>query len=99
MDITIICTDKKHKIFPFLQKWKKSNSSNHNISIVNNSSQIKNGDILFLISCLEIIKIDVRRQFKHTLVIYMKVIYLVVKDGLPFNGKYLMTQIQLQSHY
>lgn len=70
MDITILCTDNKHKIIPFLEQWKTLNSSYHNISIVNNSSEVKNGDILFLISCLEIIKIDIRSRFKHTLVIH-----------------------------
>lgn len=70
MEITILCTDEKHKIIPFLQKWKISNSSSHNISLVNSSSEVGNGDILFLISCLEIIKGDIRSRFKHTLVIH-----------------------------
>jgi methionyl-tRNA formyltransferase len=70
MDITILCTDNKHKIIPFLEKWKVSNSNNHNISIVNSSSEVKNGNILFLISCLEIIKADLRSRFQHTLVIH-----------------------------
>jgi methionyl-tRNA formyltransferase len=70
MEITILCTDNKHKIIPFLQKWKKLNSDNHNISIVNHSSEVNTGDILFLISCLEIIKEDVRKKFQHTLVIH-----------------------------
>lgn len=70
MEISILCTDKKHKIIPFLEKWKTSNSNHHNISIVNNSSEVKSGDILFLISCLEIIKMDIRSRFKHTLVIH-----------------------------
>ena len=70
MEITILCTDEKHKIIPFLQKWKISNSSSHNISLVNSSSEVGNGDILFLISCLEIIKSDIRSRFKHTLVIH-----------------------------
>jgi len=70
MEITILCSDKKHKIIPFLENWKISHSSSHNISIINNSSQVKTGDILFLISCLEIIKNDIRSRFKHTLVIH-----------------------------
>tara|TARA_X000001036_G_scaffold438057_1_gene484910 strand:- start:3770 stop:4414 length:645 start_codon:yes stop_codon:yes gene_type:complete len=70
MEITILCTDNEHKIIPFLQKWKKLNSDNHNISIVNYSSEVKTGDILFLISCLEIIKEDIRKKFQHTLVIH-----------------------------
>jgi len=70
MEITILCTDNNHKIIPFLEKWAKFNSSIHNISILNNSSEVEGGDILFLISCLEIIKYDLRNKFKHTLVIH-----------------------------
>jgi methionyl-tRNA formyltransferase len=70
MEITILCTDNKHKIIPFLEKWAKFNSSIHNISILNNSSEVEGGDILFLISCLEIIKYDLRNKFKHALVIH-----------------------------
>ena len=70
MNITILCTDKTHKIVPYLKKWQSSNSENHKISIVNSSSDVKNGDILFLISCLEIINKDIRSRFKHTLVIH-----------------------------
>lgn len=70
MDITIICTDENHKIFPYLKKWKKINSKTHKISLINKSIDVINGDILFLISCHEIIKKNVRDRFKHTLVIH-----------------------------
>ncbi len=70
MDITILCTDKTHKVIPYLKKWQSVNSQTHNISLVNSSLDVKNGDILFLISCLEIIQKDVRSKFKHTLVIH-----------------------------
>jgi len=70
MNITILCTDIEHKIMPYLKKWQATNSKTHKISLVNNSSEVKNGDILFLISCLEIINQDIRSKFKHTLVIH-----------------------------
>jgi len=70
MDISIICSDKHHKIFPYLEKWVKENSNNHNISLITKSEDITKGDILFLISCTEIIKTVIRKKFKHTLVIH-----------------------------
>lgn len=70
MNITILCSDKSHKIIPFLKKWQTQNSKTHKISLIHSSSEVKNGDILFLISCLEIINKDVRSRFKHTLVIH-----------------------------
>lgn len=70
MDITIICSDIEHKIFPYLKLWVKKNSKNHNIELVTKSTDITSGDILFLISCTEIIKSDIRSRFKETLVIH-----------------------------
>jgi len=55
---------------PFLQKWEKKNSINHEIKIVNVSEDIQSGDILFLISCAEIINIRIRNKFKKTLLIH-----------------------------
>ena len=70
MDITIICSDKQHKIFPYLEKWVEKNSKNHRISLITKSEDITKGDILFLISCTEIIKTEIRKKFKQTLVIH-----------------------------
>jgi len=70
MDLTIICSDKQHKIFPYLEQWVRKNSGNHNISLLTKSDDVTKGDILFLISCTEIIKNDIRKRFKHTLVIH-----------------------------
>ena len=70
MNITIICTDKTHKIFPYLKQWKKDNSESHEISLIDKSNDEINGDILFLISCHEIIRKNIRDKFKHTLVIH-----------------------------
>ena len=70
MDITILCSDKKHKIFPYLEKWVKKNTKNHNISLITKSKDITQGDILFLISCTEIINNQIRKKFKQTLVIH-----------------------------
>jgi len=70
MDITIICSDKQHKIFPYLEQWVRENFRDHNISLLTKSEDVTEGDILFLISCTEIIKNDIRKRFKHTLVIH-----------------------------
>jgi methionyl-tRNA formyltransferase len=70
MKITILCSDKNHKIFPYIQKWKSLNSKIHKISLITKSKNAKNGDFLFLIACTEIIKLDIRSKFKHTLLIH-----------------------------
>ena len=70
MDITIICSDKTHKIFPYIEKWVIKNEKDHNTSLITESKDITKGDILFLISCTEIIGIEIREKFKQTLVIH-----------------------------
>jgi len=70
MNITIICTEQNHKIFPCLQEWKKNNSLDHNIKLINKSVDVTQGDFLFLIACHEIIKKNIRERFKHVLVIH-----------------------------
>jgi methionyl-tRNA formyltransferase len=70
LDITIICSSKKHPIYSHLKNWMQNNSNYYNIILVNESSEIKKGDILFLISCTELISLKIRNEFKHTLVIH-----------------------------
>ena len=56
MRITIICSNREHPIYPELQKWgKKQKKMNHTVSIVQNAEDIKYGDLLFLISCNELV--------------------------------------------
>jgi methionyl-tRNA formyltransferase len=78
LDITILCSDRTHKIFPYLEKWENTNLKNHKIKLITSSKDIEYGTILFLISCTEIINKDIRNKFKKTLVIH--------ESDLP-NGK------------
>ena len=87
MDITIICSNQNHKVMPYLEKWKIVNSSNHTISIVHKSSEIIQGDILFLISCLEKIPKTIRNKFKHVLVIH--------ESDLPYGKGWSPIQWQI----
>lgn len=70
MQITLLCSNKNHPIHPYLQKWKARSSFQHNITIVSEKSKAKGGDILFLVSCNEIIRKDVRSLYKSCLVIH-----------------------------
>ena len=70
MKITILCSSKDHRIYPYLEDWKKKHSNLHEISLVNNIQDVTTGDILFLISVTEIVKQEVRNRFKHSLVIH-----------------------------
>lgn len=69
MNISILISSKDHPINPFISEWIEKNSK-HNINVINSKKHLTSGDILFLISCSEIIsKID-RDKYKKTLVIH-----------------------------
>ncbi len=70
MRITILCSDTTHPIYPLLQRWAEQRSDEHEISLVRRKAELPGGNILFLISCHEIIGKDVRDLYKSTLVIH-----------------------------
>lgn len=70
MRITILCSDPEHPIRPHLETWLKDRSGEHEVCLVETLSEVTMGDILFLISCHEIVGPKVREAFSHTLVIH-----------------------------
>ncbi|NOQ81328.1 MAG: UDP-glucuronic acid dehydrogenase [Methylophaga sp.] len=70
MNITILCSSSAHPINKWLKLWVKENLKNHNINIVRTAQELRGGDILFLISCSEIITKDVHSLFRKILIIH-----------------------------
>lgn len=70
MKITILCSDKDHPILPLLRDWINLNSVSHSIDLINKKHEISNGDILFLISCQELISKAQRNKYKMALVVH-----------------------------
>ncbi len=69
--ITLLCTNANHPIYTYLEKWCVANKDNYRISLLNSVNEIKDtGDILFLVSCSEIVKEETRKLFSHTLVLH-----------------------------
>lgn len=68
--ISILCTDLQHPIYPELVRWAEQQAALAEIRIVQRSTDASGGDILFLVSCHEIIKALVRARYRHTLVLH-----------------------------
>jgi methionyl-tRNA formyltransferase len=68
--VTILITDEHHPIQPWLRLWAERQTDKADIRIVSHSSQATGGDILFLVSCQEIVKAPVRQRYTHTLVLH-----------------------------
>ena len=69
MNVTILCSDITHPIYPRLQSWAK-NRGDDTVGIVQSASDAGGGDILFLVSCHEIIHEETRSRYRHVLVIH-----------------------------
>ncbi|MFZ1569032.1 MAG: formyltransferase family protein [Thiolinea sp.] len=70
MKVSILCSSANHPINAWLEKWISANSDHHEISLFRKKDELIRGDVLFLISCHEIIKESDKSKFTHTLVIH-----------------------------
>ena len=70
LKICILCSDRRHPINPWLDRFQTELRDWHDVRIVSGASEVGDGDFLFLISCHEIIRTQIRRRFRHTLVIH-----------------------------
>ena len=68
--ITLLCSDPNHPINEYIELWEKSKASTLEVSIARRGSQLKGGDILFLISCSEIVSAADRAQYRFSLVLH-----------------------------
>jgi len=69
MNISILITSKEHPVNIYVNKWVEKNKS-HQISVVHSKEELTSGDILFLISCSDIVSKLERDKFKKTLIIH-----------------------------
>ena len=70
MMVSVLCSSSEHPVFPELEKWARQQSHKHQIQLVNEVGDLVGGDLLFLISCNELVKPEVREIYKHVLVIH-----------------------------
>jgi methionyl-tRNA formyltransferase len=70
MRITLLCSDPQHPVNSYIQRWAQAQTGLHEVDIVQKKSQLTGGDILFLISCSEIINASDRAQYKACLVMH-----------------------------
>ena len=69
-NISIIISSSDHPINPIVEEWVRSQNNNVDIEIVRNPNDLVGGDILFLISCGDIISPAILEKYKKSLVIH-----------------------------
>ena len=70
MKIEIINTDPNHPINPYLKRLQSSLDPNHSVSILRSMDQVTNGELLFLVSCTDILDSSIISRFKKVMVLH-----------------------------
>jgi methionyl-tRNA formyltransferase len=71
MKISILCSDHYHPIVNYLRQWiKELSTKGHSVSLVFDRSELSGGDILFLVSCSQMIRDAERYKYNATLVLH-----------------------------
>ncbi|MBK1679957.1 hypothetical protein [Rhodocyclus tenuis] len=70
MKLSILCSDPAHPVMPYLQRWVAENAGRHAISLVQRKSELPGGELLFLVSCREILRAEERAAYRASLVLH-----------------------------
>jgi len=70
MKITLVCTNVAHPVNAYLQSWMDEQQGVHEVELVRNKTELEGGQILFLVSCSEIIGQVDRNKYLATLVLH-----------------------------
>jgi methionyl-tRNA formyltransferase len=70
MRISILCSDENHPVNAFLERWIEKNRDSLQISLVRKKKELLGGDILFLISCSEVVSASDRAAYRASLVLH-----------------------------
>lgn len=68
--IDILCTDPRHAVNPWLERWADQMAGQARVRILRDASELGRGDFLFLVSCHQILSTAARQPYCHTLVLH-----------------------------
>lgn len=70
MKITVLSSSTAHPLHGYLEDWVQRTGEQHDVDLIQSKSELSNGDILFLISCCEIIGAEDRDAYASSLVLH-----------------------------
>ena len=70
MKITLLCTDPHHPVNEYLKVWAKAQAGIHEVEIVQKKDYLKGGEMLFMVSCSDIVSAPERSKYITTLVLH-----------------------------
>ena len=70
MRVSVLCTSIAHPILPSLRGWVIRQSARHEVRLAERLEDVAGGDLLLLISCVDIVDSTTRSRFRHCLVVH-----------------------------
>ena len=70
MKIDVLCSDRSHPVWRRLEEWASLAGDDHDVTVLSSSAELRGGDILFLVSCHEVIDPSLRVGYSATLVLH-----------------------------
>lgn len=71
MKISVLCTDPGHPVVPWLRRWQADmRALGHDVSLCHDRQELRDGELLFLVSCSQIIGEAERGRFGTALVLH-----------------------------
>jgi methionyl-tRNA formyltransferase len=70
LEIAVVCTDSTHPVFAHLARWCEQKRGEHKVILTTSLDKLAGGDLLFLISCSQIVRPELRRRYRHALVVH-----------------------------
>ena len=70
MRIDLLCTNPAHPVVPVLRRWMAKRDGAHDLRLIHDKSELAYGDILYLVSCSQLIGREDRGRYAHVLVLH-----------------------------
>lgn len=71
MKIAVLCTNTEHPVVPHLRAWlRRKIDDGHEVQFCTDRSELSTGDVLFLVSCGQIVREQERQLFRSALVLH-----------------------------
>ena len=70
MHIDLLCTNPEHPVVPSLRHWIANRAGEHDVRLIHDRSELADGDILYLVSCSQLIGRDDRARYAYVLVLH-----------------------------
>lgn len=70
MKISILCSDAEHPVNAYVEEWVARHAEAHSIELARKKCDLTGGDILFLISCAELVTMKDRAAYAASLVLH-----------------------------